>query len=49
MQRLDKASAQQDIALNQRKPWTTPAMQKMRAGEAEVGTRSTPDGAFTTS
>ncbi len=49
MQRVDETSAQQKIESNQRKPWVTPVMQKMRAGEAEVGTRSTPDGAFTTS
>lgn len=36
-------------AANGRKPWTTPTVQKIMAGEAEIGTRSTPDGAFTTS
>ena len=33
----------------QRKAWVKPAVQKIRAGDAEVGTRTTADGAFTTS
>jgi hypothetical protein len=32
-----------------RKPWIKPVVQKIKAGDAEVGTRSTSDGAFTTS
>ena len=34
---------------DQRKPWITPIVRKIRAGEAEVGTRSAADGPFTTS
>jgi len=33
----------------QRLLWVKPVVQKIKAGEAEVGTRSTADGAFTTS
>ncbi|MEG8026140.1 hypothetical protein QP178_19905 [Sphingomonas aurantiaca] len=32
-----------------RKPWVRPAVQKIAAGAAETGTRTTSDGAFTTS
>jgi hypothetical protein len=32
-----------------RQPWVKPVIQKIKAGEAEVGTRSAADGAFTTS
>jgi hypothetical protein len=32
-----------------RKPWVRPAVEKIAAGQAEVGTRQTGDGAFTTS
>ena len=32
-----------------RRPWTTPKVETLRAGDAEVGTQSTQDGAFTTS
>ena len=33
----------------QRLLWVKPVVQKIKAGEAEVGTRTTSDGAFTTS
>jgi hypothetical protein len=42
-------SARSTAENQQRKPWVKPALQKIRAGDAEVGTRTTPDGAFTTS
>lgn len=32
-----------------RKPWVRPAVEKIAAGRAEVGTRTNPDGEFTTS
>ena len=32
-----------------RKPWIKPKVDKIKAGDAEVGTRTTSDGAFTTS
>lgn len=32
-----------------RKAWVKPAIQKIRAGEAEIGTRDREDGSFTTS
>jgi hypothetical protein len=32
-----------------RKIWVKPVVQKIKAGDAEVGTRSSADGAFTTS
>ena len=32
-----------------RKIWVKPVVQKIKAGDAEVGTRTTADGAFTTS
>jgi hypothetical protein len=32
-----------------RKIWVKPVVQKIKAGDAEVGTRTSPDGAFTTS
>ncbi|MES3101678.1 hypothetical protein [Sphingomonas faeni] len=32
-----------------RKPWVRPAVQKIAAGQAEVGTRTAGDGTFTTS
>ena len=32
-----------------RKPWIRPAVDKIAAGQAEVGTRQTGDGSFTTS
>ena len=32
-----------------RKPWIRPAVQKIAAGSAEIGTRSRSDGQFTTS
>jgi len=32
-----------------RKPWLRPAVGKIAAGQAEVGTRSAQDGDFTTS
>lgn len=35
--------------LTARKPWTRPAIQKIAAGQAEVGTRTAGDGTFTTS
>jgi hypothetical protein len=33
----------------QKQAWIKPAVQKIRAGDAEVGTRSAADGTFTTS
>ncbi|WP_281356847.1 hypothetical protein [Sphingomonas hominis] len=32
-----------------RKPWVRPAVEKIAAGQAEVGTRDRGDGSFTTS
>lgn len=32
-----------------RRPWSTPKVETLRAGDAEVATRSNVDGAFTTS
>lgn len=32
-----------------RKPWVRPAVEKIAAGQAEVGTRQASDGSFTTS
>ena len=32
-----------------RKPWVRPAVEKIAAGQAEVGTRNVSDGSFTTS
>ena len=32
-----------------RKPWLRPAVGKIAAGQAELGTRSSPDGDFTNS
>lgn len=32
-----------------RKPWIRPTVEKIAAGQAEVGTRQTGDGSFTTS
>ena len=36
-------------AESHRASWVVPAIQKMRAGDAEVGTQVSGDGAFTTS
>ena len=33
----------------QRKPWTAPRVDRIDAGQAEVGTRAAADGAFSTS
>jgi hypothetical protein len=33
----------------QRQLWVKPVLQKIKAGDAEVGTRTSSDGAFTTS
>jgi hypothetical protein len=49
MMNANEPSTQPSAAKQQRKTWVKPAVQKIRAGDAEVGTRTTPDGAFTTS
>jgi hypothetical protein len=49
MQRADQTSTAQDGSRSQRKAWVKPAMQKIRAGDAEIGTRMVRDGTFTTS
>jgi hypothetical protein len=46
MTEMSQASAAQQ---GKAKPWVKPEVRKIRAGDAEVGTRATPDGAFTTS
>ena len=43
------ATDQPLAAESHRAAWVVPAIQKMRAGDAEVGTQVTGDGAFTTS
>ena len=37
------------VHANARQPWVRPAVEKMVAGKAEVGTRNTQDGDFATS
>lgn len=40
---------EQDRSAPARRPWITPTVQRIEAGEAEVGTRNRQDGAFTSS
>jgi hypothetical protein len=47
MKSRDKHPSDQPVKAEQRKAWVKPELQKIRAGDAEVGTRSTSDGAYT--
>lgn len=49
MKQLKDTQKDPSMEVKQRQPWIKPAIQKIKAGEAEVGTRSTSDGAFTSS
>lgn len=49
MKRLTAEADRTNNGVEPRKPWVKPTVQKIRAGDAEVGTRAAGDGAFTTS
>lgn len=49
MKQVNDTQETPSVDAKQRQPWIKPVVQKIKAGEAEVGTRSTSDGAFTTS
>lgn len=46
---MNVSAAEAGEAEAQRQVWVTPAIQKMQAGDAEVGFSSNVDGAFTSS
>jgi hypothetical protein len=45
----NKAKSISAVVPKKRQPWVKPVIKKIKAGEAEIGTRSAGDGAFTTS
>lgn len=47
--REQPANASAGRGYRERKAWVKPAIEKMAASDAEVGTRAAVDGAFTTS
>jgi hypothetical protein len=49
MQKFNEMQDAQQIEPTECLPWIKPVVQKIRAGDAEIGTRTTDDGAFTTS
>ncbi len=49
MQQFNEKPNAQQIEPDHRLPWIKPVVQKIRAGDAEIGTRAVDDGAFTTS
>lgn len=46
---MKKTPTSKPAAKASRKPWTPPRVDRIDAGQAEVGTRATGDGAFSTS
>jgi hypothetical protein len=49
MKPRDNRPSDQPLKAEQRKSWVKPELQKIKAGDAEVGTRAAGDGAYTTS
>ncbi len=49
MKQLNDTQDAPSMEPKQRLPWIKPVVQKIKAGDAEVGTRSSADGAFTSS
>jgi hypothetical protein len=49
MKQLNKKQVASNTAQKQRLPWIKPVVQKIKAGEAEIGTRMSADGEFTAS
>ncbi|UVO55774.1 hypothetical protein [Sphingomonas sp. SUN039] len=46
---MTKTPTPNPAAKTPRMPWTPPRVARIDAGQAEIGTRATGDGAFTTS